>query len=767
MNTSDAYYIVKPNYLNHSNIIQYTISLHHYIVANFKPKYIGFHEGNLVISILPTQRRLAESNELVSMTKFKPKNKYVGDYYAQTCRVFTYKPYTSKGLKCEFAPLNYIDIDEEPDHVIYTVGFINLKHKFSCLEDLKKNDDVYYIECITPPQLHNRHALNLVLKNSVSDSESISFSYGKDIIVTVADTGVDVEHCIFEDPNNKIMYNSISKSNYVEIAHQTLRESKHDRILSYNSIHFKHKPSDDTDNKDDVEGHGSHTCASAIFGSSVKCPPTLNSPESKARLLFIDISKSSNYTDSPLTLPNSIHWLLDYSHISGSNIFSMSWGTPINNYTYIAYEIDRYVYFHPHFTVVVSAGNNGPDKGTIGSPAIAKNIISVGASSNTHESFVDYKNYPLWGNYSLDEDDINYNSVLYTYECSPSFSSRGPTFDGRCITLVAPGSFVLSAKSKGSESFPHSDMMLMRGTSMSAPIVANSLVYVTHILNRVYNIKHPTNVLKRSILITYSEPLMGKVQTTVIGTDHKVRFKYVDQNLGKDEYGFGLLKLNKFANGQFGFAEDKLDTVSRPFSLCLKASKTNPDFKVTLTYDDPPTIPGEDKLLVNNLNLQVALLSENGTMISVKYGNGKFNDSINNNERVEIQIFKDDIIRIQVGVDGFIQSLIPPYTDQHFALSWNEAFEKTSCINICNDFDLPSQCFLPHELGTYTCQSTICIPKNRSLHVEHSRRELMTSYEVKTKSYSKKPNYVWMKVFLFLLGICVTCVISMIYFTRF
>ena len=74
--------------------------------------------------------------------------------------------------------------------------------------------------------------------------------------------------------------------------------------------------------------------------------------------------------------------------------------------------------------IVVSAGNAGPDAGSIGSPSVAKNELSSGASANGRQPMV-----------SIDS--------------MASFSSHGPTGDGRFgVDVATPGQIVVSVQGR-------------------------------------------------------------------------------------------------------------------------------------------------------------------------------------------------------------------------------------------------------------------------------------------------------------------------------
>ena len=96
-----------------------------------------------------------------------------------------------------------------------------------------------------------------------------------------------------------------------------------------------------------------------------------------------------------------------------------------------AVKIDQFVWDHEDMVIVVSAGNAGPDPGSVGSPSIAKNNFSSGASANGRQPMV-----------SIDS--------------MANFSSHGPTGDGRFgPDLATPGQVVVSAKGGTDRRLPH------------------------------------------------------------------------------------------------------------------------------------------------------------------------------------------------------------------------------------------------------------------------------------------------------------------------
>ncbi len=94
--------------------------------------------------------------------------------------------------------------------------------------------------------------------------------------------------------------------------------------------------------------------------------------------------------------------------------------------------------------VVVAAGNSGPASRTVGSPGCAREVITIGASDDT--------------------DDV------------ASFSSRGPTSDGRVKPdVVLPGVNIISARAEGTSlgnNEPGGYYTSLSGTSMATPHAA-------------------------------------------------------------------------------------------------------------------------------------------------------------------------------------------------------------------------------------------------------------------------------------------------------
>ncbi|MCK8431616.1 S8 family serine peptidase [Streptomyces sp. D2-8] len=114
--------------------------------------------------------------------------------------------------------------------------------------------------------------------------------------------------------------------------------------------------------------------------------------------------------------------------------------------------------------LVISAGNSGPGTNTIGDPALADKVISVGAAASRE----------TWA--------ANYGSVVDKKYAMMPFSSRGPREDGGFApTITAPGAAVNTIQTwapgapvaEAGYSLPPGYGML-QGTSMSSPQAAGA-----------------------------------------------------------------------------------------------------------------------------------------------------------------------------------------------------------------------------------------------------------------------------------------------------
>ncbi|XXQ38045.1 C5a peptidase [Plasmodiophora brassicae] len=203
---------------------------------------------------------------------------------------------------------------------------------------------------------------------------------GSGQIVAVADTGLDHDLCYFHDPNHPTPIENVNLD--------------HRKVVVYRVLPRGLPPSPDT-------RHGTHT-AGSVAGEVLHTSKLVSSQMSQfngmakhARLAVYDLGPKSN-----IRIPGNLYKDL-YEIIvadTDAKISSNSWGAPLEVdsdgiYDQYALATDKFVWDHQDFLILFGAGNWGltasRPSSTIGTPAIAKNALTVGSATSYAESFRD------------------------------------------------------------------------------------------------------------------------------------------------------------------------------------------------------------------------------------------------------------------------------------------------------------------------------------------------------------------------------------------
>jgi len=191
----------------------------------------------------------------------------------------------------------------------------------------------------------------------------------------------------------------------------------------------------------DDNGHGT-------FVSGIICANSIVSNysgiDNLCNLIVIKALDKDGETTS-IKILEAMQWVLDNKDTYNIKVVCMSFGSILKD------KSDPLIYgaevlWNNGITVVCAAGNNGPDKNTIMSPAASSKIIAVGS----------------------------FTLVNNEYKVA-DFSSRGPAFDLYKPDIVAPGVDIISTGIFKDKEF----YTKLSGTSVSAPMVAGvvSLLY--------------------------------------------------------------------------------------------------------------------------------------------------------------------------------------------------------------------------------------------------------------------------------------------------
>ena len=188
---------------------------------------------------------------------------------------------------------------------------------------------------------------------------------------------------------------------------------------------------------EDGHGHGTH-CASIAAGSGASSEGKYRGVAPQASIYTAKVLRSDG-SGMMSDVMAGIDWAVD----QGIQIISLSLGGPgpCDGNDALCKLCDAAV--EQGAVIVVAAGNDGPGAYTVGSPGCARNVITVGAST--------------------DQDRV------------ALFSSHGPTVDGRLKPdILLPGTNIVAARAEGTSlgTVVNQYYISASGTSMATPHAA-------------------------------------------------------------------------------------------------------------------------------------------------------------------------------------------------------------------------------------------------------------------------------------------------------
>lgn len=367
--------------------------------------------------------------------------------------------------------------------------------------------------------------------------------------------------------------------------------------------------------------------------------------------------------------PNYID-LVSTSYNNGARIISNSWGESpgtgaymTDDRTYDALVRDALPTSagEQPVTIVFAAGNAG-NRGanTTGSPANAKNVITVGASENYRPTWTDGCGI---GPSAAD----NANDIA-------AFSSRGPTDDGRVKPdLVAPGTHIQGAASQ-SPNYPSGpyvcdayhppDQLLYAassGTSHATPGVAGAASLLTYFYQHQLAQPAPSPAMIKAYLINSAQYLDG------VGSG---------DTLPSNAQGYGAVNLGTAFDTTPRLLEDQAQVLhTTGETVVFRGVVAEPDrpFRVTLAWTDPPGAT-VGAAYVNDLDLAVEIAGQRyfGNVFAGAHATtGGAPDFRNNVESVFLPAGIEGSFTITVTATNLAGDGVPDDpdpTDQDFAL---------------------------------------------------------------------------------------------------
>lgn len=341
---------------------------------------------------------------------------------------------------------------------------------------------------------------------------------------------------------------------------------------------------------------------------------------------------------------------------AGADIGSNSWGDDTNGrYDLSAAQFDALVRDADENTpgdqpyiLEFSAGNAGPGESTIGSPAVAKNVIATGASENNRFDFIIYAE---------------------GQENMADFSSRGPAEDGRIKPdLVAPGTWIASLQSSAAtDEYAWLGIstyyQYQGGTSQAGPHVSGGAAVFVQYYRETHDGQTPSPALVKGALINSAVDMDASWGTA---------------SVPNNDEGWGRMDLTELiaADRSYEFVDQTSPlTQGAVYEKRIIVTDASMPLKFTLTYTDFPGAPFTIPALVNDLDLEV--ISPEGILFAGnQFINGESvpaaatRDNINNVEGVHLNFPSAGEYTIRVRATRVAQDVRrdTAATDQDFAL---------------------------------------------------------------------------------------------------
>ncbi len=439
--------------------------------------------------------------------------------------------------------------------------------------------------------------------------------HGEGQIVAVLDSGCDPDMCYFYDESQGLPSET---PNYDQR-----------KIVAYQNIGVT--------GDWDTHGHGTHT-AGTVAGDNFENPIIHDSGDGiapGAKLVIQDLSYQGGFT-----VPSSLFDVFQQAYDAGARAHSNSWRFHNSEYGTHAQELDDFVWQNRDFSIIFAMGNEGPSSGTIGSPPVAKNCVSVGAT----------------------QAGMNAESMT-------DFSSHGPCQDGRRKPEVSmPGENTVSAGNDGNPDSFNCSTTTMSGTSMATPGVAGCVALVRQYFAEGYypsgsasedDAFNPSAALVKAILINSGDNMTG-AYTADSGSG--------SQPIPTNGQGWGRVNLDTalyFAGDRrYLYIDDNTEGLSAFQNITYRIAVIDSfeKLEISLAWNDYPSTPEAQKNLVNDLDLMV----QHGmtTYLGNVYSGGQSTpggsrDTLNNNECVQINNPNPGLYYITVQARGIPQGPQP------------------------------------------------------------------------------------------------------------
>jgi hypothetical protein len=371
---------------------------------------------------------------------------------------------------------------------------------------------------------------------------------------------------------------------------------------------------------------------------------------------------------------------------AGAVIGSNSWGNDVQGrYDLSSAEFDALVRDadpqsagEQPITLAFSAGNAGPGRQTIDSPASAKNVIAIGASQN---------------------DRFDLGTYTDGDRAMADFSSRGPCEDGRLKPdLVAPGTWIASLQSAAAGSDNawaaiSGNYQYEGGTSQAVPHVAGAAAVFIQFYRETHGQTNPSPALIKAALINSATPLQTSSSIAAVP--------------GPDQ-GWGRVALTNLISSarQVQYVDQTaLLSTGQTFEQHIIVAGAQGPLKITMAYTDVPGLPAALPALVNDLDLEV-IAPDGSLYLGNQFANGESvqgatsSDNVNNVEAVVLAQPGAGDYLVRVRARNVVEDVHQPDSDTP---------EQDFALVISGDLAPPGLGILTLDRAAYTAPSIISL----------------------------------------------------------
>ena len=561
-----------------------------------------------------------------------------------------------------------------PAHKVSNLLDVQARVRAADLDLLASLRAVFNIEPYSPPQKNDEMQAQILAGNTTNSGGDVTAS-GPGYLAWLNSLGVSADPSDY--PILDIVDDGIDNGDVLNVLHPDFyayptAQEPYSRVQFLNSCLAD-------GSADGVDGHGNLNAGIAAGYNSQTGSP-YRDPAGFAyglgvspygRLAGTKIFGVSGFDSS--ACGSSYTGIVRQAYLGGARITSNSWGgynggsydAAAQEYDQLTRDADPLQAGNQEMLHVFSAGNSGPSGQSVGTPGLAKNVLSVGATDLPRDVGIpDGCLRPS----SASADDI------------ADYSSRGPTQDGRIKPdLVAPGTHIqgpasqdpdytgneiCGAASGDKRYYPPGQSLYTwsTGTSHAAPAVAGAAQLAWERYTRLLSTA-PSPAMVKAMLLNEPRYLNGTGSGDTLPSPNQ---------------GWGMPDLGKtFDLTQRGYYDQQQVFGNSGETFTLNGTIPDPakPFHVTLVWTDPPGAT-VGAALVNDLDLEVSV---GGATYLGNVFNGENSvsggtaDALNNAENVFLPAgspsnapFSVRIVARNIAGDGVPNNA--DATDQDFAL---------------------------------------------------------------------------------------------------